>query len=199
MIQPRTVLGFDSETTGLPVWGKPSGGDDQPHLVEIAGKLVDAETKEVLGQVNLIIKPNGWVIPDDVIKVHGITNEIAHEQGHDEKQALLDFLDLWKQADLRVAHNQSFDDRIIRIAIKRYLNEEIADEWKNGAKACTGLLAKPIMQMPPKSRWGYKMPKLSEAYKHFMGKELEGAHRAMTDVDACLAVYFAITDQQEAA
>lgn len=199
MTQPKTVIVFDTETTGLPVWKSPSGSDDQPHLAEIAAKLVDIDTKEVLGQVNTIIKPAGWIIPEEVIAVHGITNEIALEEGRDEKQALLDFLDLWKQADLRVAHNQSFDERIIRIAIKRYLNEEIAAEWKAGEKACTGLLAKPIMQMPPKSRWGFKMPKLGEAYKHFTGKELVGAHRAMTDVDACLDVYFAIIDQQDAA
>lgn len=199
MTQPKTILVFDTETTGLPDWKSPSGGETQPHLVEIAAKLVDVGTKEVIGQVDTIIKPNGWVIPGDVIEVHGITNEKAYDEGRDEKESLLDFLDLWKQSDLRVAHNQSFDERIIRIAIKRYLNDEVAEEWKLGAKACTGLLAKPIMQMPPKSRWGFKMPKLSEAYKHFTGKELVGAHRAMVDVDACLDVYFAITEQLDAA
>lgn len=199
MTQPKTLITFDTETTGLPVWSEPSGGENQPHLVEIAAKLVDINTKEVLGQVNTIIKPNGWIIPEEVIAVHGITNEVANEQGRDEKEVLLEFLALWEKADIRVAHNQSFDERIIRIAIKRYLDEEMATRWKEGEKACTGLLAKPIMQMPPKSRWGFKMPKLSEAYKHFTGKELVGAHRAMTDVDGCLEVYFAITDQQDAA
>lgn len=199
MTTPRTVLGFDSETTGIPDWKSPSGGEHQPHLVELAAKLVDVQTKEILGSIDSIIKPAGWTIPDDVIQVHGITNEVADTEGHDEKQTLLDFLELWKAADIRVAHNQNFDERIIRIAIKRYLDDDVAEDWKQGAKACTALLAKPIMQLPPKNRWGFKMPKLEEAYRYFIGKELQGAHRAMNDTDACLDIYFAITNQQDAA
>lgn len=193
------ALFFDTETTGLPVWNEPSEGPNQPHIVELAAKLVDIDSREIIAELNTIIKPDGWVIPDEVSAIHGITTDKALADGMPEHDALNQFMTLWRQSNFRVAHNQSFDERIIRIAIKRFLTEEVADQWKAGEKQCTGLITKPLMQMLPKNKYGYKMPKLSEAYEHYMGKPMENAHRAMSDVDACMAVYFAVLEQQKAA
>jgi len=193
------ALFFDTETTGLPVWNEPSEGPNQPHIVELAAKLVDLDSREIIAELNTIIKPDGWVIPDEVSAIHGITTDKALADGMPEHDALNQFMTLWRQSNFRVAHNQSFDERIIRIAIKRFLTEEVADQWKAGEKQCTGLITKPLMQMLPKNKYGYKMPKLSEAYEHYMGKPMENAHRAMSDVDACMAVYFAVLEQQKAA
>jgi len=41
-------------------------------------------------------------------------------------------------------------------------------------------------------RYGYKWPTLQEAYRHFTGTELAGAHDALTDVRACRVIYEAI-------
>ena len=40
------------------------------------------------------------------------------------------------------------------------------------------------------NRSTYKWPKLEEAYMHFFGEELIGAHDALTDVMACKRIYF---------
>lgn len=190
---------FDTETTGLPVWNEPSESEGQPHIVEVAAKLINVTTREVLATLNTIVKPDGWVIPDEVAAIHGITTEKALAEGRPEAEVLTEILSMWRQANFRVAHNQSFDERIVRIAIKRFKSEEVAEEWKAGEKQCTGLITKPLMQLLPKNRFGYKMPKLEEAYEFYTGKKLEGAHRAMTDVDACIDVYFAVLEQQAAA
>lgn len=191
---------YDTETTGLPVWSEPSEGENQPHMVQLAAKLVDADTRKVIQSIDLIIRPDGWVIPAEVTEIHGITTEHALAVGVPEALALQMLLAMWRAASVRAGHNESFDARIIRIATKRYLTDEDEIEaWKAGAAECTGQITKPIMQMEPRSRWGWKMPKLSEAYKHFIGEDLQNAHSAMADVDGCMAVYFAAKSQPSAA
>lgn len=41
------ILPFDTETTGLPVCGEPSGGDNQPHIVQL-GAILLSDSYEVL-------------------------------------------------------------------------------------------------------------------------------------------------------
>lgn len=192
-------LFFDTETTGLPLWKEPSEHVDQPHLVQLAAKLVNLETREVLRSMDVLIKPDGWVIPDDVITVHGITNERAAADGIPEAEALGQFLAMIEElgeAGEVIAHNVSFDKRLIRIAIKRYLDPQgedvptpLSDTFKARPDFCTMWKSKPHTKLP-----GNKHPKLTEAYQHFTGKTMEGAHTAGGDVDGCIAVYFAIKD-----
>ena len=178
---------FDTETTGLPEWNKPSGDVSQPHIVELAGLLVDENTREVVKTMSLIVKPDGWVIPQVVIDIHGITNDHAEEVGISEKDALEQFLKMWS-GHRRIAHGTTSDNRIIRIAAKRY-RQDAVEPWKAGAYHCTGQMAKKAMGIK-----GRRIPKLSEAYAHFFGKEPETSHRAMADARSCMAIYFAIKD-----
>lgn len=190
----KTILFYDTETTGLPNWNVPSEDESQPHLVQLAAILADAETKEVIQSIDLIIKPEGWEIPDEVAEIHGITTEKALEVGVPEGFAVI-MLHLMRGKADRVAHNRTFDQRIIRIGMKRYMSEEAIEAWaEKDDHECTMLMAKPIMKMEPKGRYGYKSPKLEEAYKHFTGKDLENAHTAMADAKACMEIYFAMKE-----
>jgi len=182
----KNLLVFDTETTGIPNWKTPSGGEDQPHIVQLAAHVVDVESRAIKQSINVIIKPNGWVIPDDTIELHGITNEYAHAHGIPEEFAVAVLLEMWKNCDIRVAHNTTFDNRIIRIATKRYMSDEVIESWKAGEYFCTMINSKKII--------GGKNPKLSEAYKHFTGDDLKNAHSAIADTNACLKVYWGIQD-----
>ncbi len=186
-------LFFDFETTGLPLYSEPSGDPRQPHIVEVSAQLVDVETKACLASINLIVKPEGWFIPDDVAALHGITTEYALQVGVPEVVALQSLLSLWRAANERVAHVESFDARIARIAIKRLLQDDaLADEWKAAPAYCTAKGSRDLVQAPNASGRGFKLPKLSEAYRHFTGLELLDAHRAGPDTEACKRVYFGI-------
>lgn len=191
------LLFFDTETTGLPEWKEPSGSDKQPHLVQLAGLLVNAETRAEVASMDLIIKPEGWTIPDELTEIHGISNDLANEVGVPESDAVSLFLSMWAGVHKRVAHNRTFDQRIIRIACKRYFDNSTIDAWaEKDDFDCTMLQAKPIMELPPKGRYGFKNPKLEEAYQHFMGKPLENAHSALADARGCKDIYFAMRDLQ---
>lgn len=192
------ALFFDTETSGLPHFEKPSEDPCQPHIVQLGACLVDIDTRKVLSTLDVIIRPEGWTIPDEVAAVHGITTERAMEVGISESLAVELLLELVKQADFRVAHNESFDQRIVRIACKRFFEESNADEWKAGKVQCTAQLSTPILKLPPTPRMvaagrkHAKTPNLGEAYRHFTGTELQGAHSALVDVHACMEVWFAI-------
>lgn len=195
-------LFYDTETTGLPDFKAPSESAHQPHIVQLAALLVDMDTRETIQSMDVIIRPDGWTIPDDVAAVHGITTEHALDVGIPESLAVSMFMELWA-GRARVAHNEQFDARIVRIALMRFHSEDAADIWKSGPTECTARLATPICALPPTEkmkavgRFHHKTPNLGEAYRHFTGKELENAHSAMADVTACRDVYFAIKGAQQ--
>lgn len=201
-------LFYDTETTGIPLFREPSEDPRQPHLVQLAACLVEIETRRTLASIDLVVRPDGWTIPEDVAAIHGITTEYAMDVGIPEAQAVDAFLSLWRQRT-RIAHNESFDARIMRIALKRYVDPRDpglviapSDDWKASAAECTQVLATPICQLPPTekmraaNRHHFKSANLGEAFRHFTGRELEHAHSAMADVQGCMAVYFAIQDLQ---
>lgn len=194
------ALFYDSETTGLPDFKAPSEAAHQPHIVQLAACLVDLNTRKVINSMDVIICPDGWVIPDDVAKIHGITTERALDEGVPEASAIRVFMDMWAQSHTRIAHNEQFDARILRIALMRFEDDAVADHWKAGNAECTAKLATPICQIPPTAKMvkagfnKFKTANLREAYLHFTGKELENAHSAMADVRGCMEVYFAIKE-----
>lgn len=190
----------DTETSGLPLFSEPSEDPRQPHIVQLGARLVDLEDRKVISTIDLIIRPDGWTIPDEVAAVHGITTEKAQAVGVDEAVAIELLLDMHSRCEFWVAHNATFDQRIVRIACKRFHGDERADAWKAAPYECTQNLSSPIMKLPPTERmkaakrFHHKSPNLREAFKFFTGRELENAHSALADVDAAMAVYFGILD-----
>lgn len=198
----KPILFYDTETSGLPLFSSPSEHPDQPHIVQLGASLVDADSRRVISSIDLIVRPDGWEIPAEVAKVHGITTESALQVGVSEETAVQALLDLERVALYRVAHNESFDARILRIACMRFKNSELADEWKARPTKCTAQMSTPILALPPTDRMRAagrhhnKTPNLGEAYRFFTGRELVGAHSAMVDVKACIDVFFAIMDRE---
>jgi DNA polymerase-3 subunit epsilon len=203
------VIVIDTETNGLPLYHEPSEGENQPHIVELAALLFDGTDQ--IERLHYIVRPDGWMIPDDVAAIHGITTERAMDEGIPEHQVLEAYLALHARADLRVAHNEPFDARIIRIGIKRFGDgrpawllapeedrDAVADAYKNAPRYCTMRSSTKACNLPPteamvaKGMKFNKNPSLAEAYKHYTGEELVGAHSALIDAQACARVYFCL-------
>lgn len=183
----KQILVFDTETTGIPVWRERSDSVDQPHLVQLAALRADVDTREIVESMDVIIAPHDWVIPQVTTDIHGITNDHALEVGISETGAITQFVNMWRKCGGRIAHNTSFDNRIIRIAMKRWTVKSVSDEWNDGQYECTGQMARTVMGLK-------KMPKLVEAYQHFFHRDHKNKHTAMGDAIACMEIYFAIKD-----
>lgn len=107
-------LFFDVETTGLPKcrYASYSDSDNWPHIVSIAWNLCD-EDNNLLESHYAIIKPEGFYIPYDSVKIHGITHEMASNRGENLKNVLIKFSNSIDKADFLVAHNIDFDYSIV--------------------------------------------------------------------------------------
>ena len=203
------ALFFDTETTGLPNWSAPSEDPSQPRVMQLAAELVDTDTNRTLAALTTMIQPAGWTIPDEVAALTGITTAHCEQHGAPMDMVLPVFLDMWRRCDVRVAHNESFDMRMIRIEIMRHRlfqncivepGQTFADHWKAGPAFCTQAQSVQHCRLPPTpkmlaaGRTHYKSPNLGEAYRHFTGQPLDGAHDAAVDLAACKAVYLAIKE-----
>ena len=177
------IIFFDTETTGFIKYGSRSDHPDQPHLVQLAAVLYDLELKKVVQSIDLIVKPEGWEIPEAATNVHGISTEYASEVGISEEGVIGTFIEFCHKQK-RVAYNTPFDKRIIRIAVKRYL-PTLVDMWNDAEYDCAMKQAREVI--------GGKNCKLAEAYHYFTGEKLENAHTAMADTLACMEVYLGAT------
>ena len=184
----NNLFSYDTETSGMPEWKIPSDDPTQPHIVQLAATLVHPETRKVIQSMDVIIKPDGWIITPETIEVHGITTEHAMDVGIPEKLALEMFLAMRGNAE-RIAYNKTFDQRIIRIASKRYLGEAAMEKWAvKDDHHCSMRMAQKLL--------GGKVRKLADVYKELTGKTLLGAHSAMADTKASTEVYFAVLDKE---
>ncbi len=188
-----SILFYDTETTGMPLWSEPSHLKAQPHIVQLAAVLTDDEG-EPGETLDKIIRPDGWAIPDEMAAFHGITTERALDEGEPVEDVLLAFLGMWEDGPMRVGFNEGFDARMIRIAMKQLGDGWPHDEWKAGKKNafCCMFKSRKICNVPNPGKAGNKNPTLEEAHQHFTGKPHEDAHTAMGDTLAAKTVYFAI-------
>lgn len=188
-------LFIDTETTGKADFRAPASADHQPHLVQIGAILADHAGREV-GALDVIIRPDGYVVPTEAAAIHGITDAMATAYGVPLLSALILVSNFMHAAETLVAHNLDFDSLVLESALIR------AQERAAGAKKCADRLAAiqrfctmkattPICQLPGQYK-DFKWPKLGEAYKHLFNEELSDAHSAIADCRACKRIYFAI-------
>jgi len=185
------ALFFDTETTGFP------REDFTPEIVQVAAIVEDTETRRVLHEVSLIINPYTY-IPEDVVAVHGIDTDLARTYGVSPADANILFANLLGMADVLVGHNIiDFDIPLMKSNWPNIANLIDDLKWYD-----TMLESRLIINLPP-GRYhgnytdGPKPPKLTEAYRYFMGHDYIGAHDALADVKACQHVYYGIQEHKK--
>lgn len=179
-------LFFDTETTGIPRdWNAPvTQLDNWPRMVELAWLLTDDQGQR-LDSDSAIVKPVGFTIPAEAAAVHRITTERALAEGKDLATLLNRFSEALNDTELLVAHNISFDDKIIGAEL---LRTGIRSRFDKLNRFCTMKSSTELVAIP--NRHGYKWPKLEELHVKLFGRAPEVSHAAGADVDACAACFF---------
>lgn len=173
-------LFFDTETTGLPKdWKAPvTDLNNWPRLVQLAYLYYDNQGNKI-SEGDYIIKPNGFTIPVESSNIHGITTEIAISKGVDLQNVLTHFQGLINEAKTLVAHNMSFDEKIVG---SEFLRNGFQNAIPVKPKICTMQSTTNFCKI--EGYYGYKWPKLSELHYKLFGYEFEEAHNAMVDINA---------------
>ena len=183
-----SYLFFDTETTGLPRnWNAPVDDlDNWPRMVQLAWEFFKDGEKISVG--DYIIKPEGFWIPQETSNIHGITTERANMEGAELKIVLAEFKNLIEQADFLVAHNISFDEKIMGA---EFLRKNMPNLLESKKTICTKEIATDFCAIPnTNGRTSFKWPKLAELHKKLFGKEFKDSHNAMADVSATSKCFF---------
>ena len=174
---------FDTETTGLPKsWNAPiTDTDNWPRCIQIAWQLHDS-LGNLIEHNDFLIQPDGFNIPYDAERIHGISTDLAEEQGISLEDALELFNVALKKTKFVVGQNVGFDINIMgcefhRLGIENNLsNLPLLD-------TCTEKTAL-LCQIPGGRGGKFKLPTLTELHKHLFGKDFSEAHNATADVEA---------------
>ncbi|TVR40111.1 MAG: DNA polymerase III subunit alpha [Cryomorphaceae bacterium] len=186
---------FDTETTGVPKdWNAPvTDSDNWPRMVQLAWQLHDA-TGKLLSRNNLIVYPDGYDIPFNVVKIHGISTERAKRDGQPLDEVLDAFARDFSQAKYLVGHNVSFDVNIVAGELHRAgRNHEV---MLKADLLDTKDLSTDFCQLPGGKGGKYKWPTLTELHEKLFGKPFEAAHDAAYDVEATTRCFFALVTRQ---
>ena len=173
-------LFFDTETTGMPKnWKAPlSQLDNWPRMVQIAWMTCDANGNQ-LQEHDYIIYPEGYRIPIASTRVHGISTERARNEGVDLKMVMEKFATALSTTKIVVAHNISFDEKIVGA---EFLRKEVTHDFFEKKQFCTMKNTTDITKLPGK--YGYKWASLDELYSYLFGETFENQHDALADIRA---------------
>ena len=181
-------LVFDTETTGLPQnFNAPiSDTDNWPRMVQIAWQLHD-ENGNLIENQDYIIKPEGYDIPFNASRIHGITTKMAIDEGRELAEVLNEFNEVLKKAKFGVGQNVEFDYKIIGA---EFFRKQIENPLQELPKADTMIFGTDYCKLGGGKAGRYKSPKLEEIYEKLYGHKFDEAHNAAADVNATAQVFF---------
>ena len=179
---------FDTETTGLPhnKTAPIEDFDNWPRLVQLAWQLHNP-TGKLLSMGNHIIKPDGFTIPFNAEKVHGISTKRAEEVGQHLTEVLDKFSEDVRKAEVLVGHNIEFDNKIIGAEYLRSNQKNLLADAKH---IDTSTETVEFCQLAGGIGGRLKYPRLIELYEKLFGEDFGNAHDAAYDVNATAKVFF---------
>ncbi|HMI07436.1 MAG TPA: DNA polymerase III subunit alpha [Flavobacterium sp.] len=174
---------FDTETTGLPKrWDAPiSDTANWPRCIQIAWQLHD-EAGNLIEHQDYLVKPEGFNIPYDAERIHGISTELAEAQGIPLTEVLEKFNLALSKSKFIVGQNVGFDVNIMGAEFYRFgIDSPMAT--MPVLDTCTEVTAS-LLKLPGGRGGKFKLPTLTELHEYLFRKPFAEAHNATADVEA---------------
>ncbi|PIS41831.1 MAG: hypothetical protein COT25_00975 [Candidatus Kerfeldbacteria bacterium CG08_land_8_20_14_0_20_42_7] len=166
----KSFVVFDLETTGL----KPEEGHE---ILEIgAEKLIDREVVDYFHTLVKATKP----IPEESMKIHGITEEAVAVNGKELADAIPEFL-RFIEGSVLVGHNVGFDLSFLFAACRKIGVPEPRNQSLDTCEISRRLLIIP----------SYSLGRVAQ----YFGVVNEQAHRAQSDVEVTRKVFLKLLDR----
>jgi DNA polymerase III epsilon subunit-like protein len=187
---------FDTETSGLYVplkdrYKLPNykylNNYNSCRILSISWIL--AQGKKQLSSSYFLVKPDGFHISEESIKVHGITKEVAMK-GYDRSYVFNALYKDLQEADILVAHNLDFDLNTLSSELYRYRQNATLNTLQSKPRFCTMKEGKVLMK-------SLKFPKLEALYSFLYNEQLENAHNALYDAQYCYSCYLGIQERNK--
>lgn len=176
-------LFIDTETTGLAGdRSLPANKvDNWPRLVQVACLLYD-ESGELLNEESITVRPEGFIIPNRVVSIHGISTMAALLRGT-EIDAVLDRLQgMLNAADCVVGHNIEFDSKVVDA---EFVRAGRAEAVLPKSQLCTKKGSTDYCKLPGKKDGEFKWPSLDQLHLLLFGHPFDRpVHDALVDARA---------------
>jgi DNA polymerase-3 subunit alpha len=180
---------FDTETTGLPKrWDAPiTDINNWPRCVQIAWQLHD-EMGKLIEHQDYLVKPEGFNIPYDAERIHGISTELADNEGVFLAEVLEKFNIALSKTKFIVGQNLGFDINIMGCEFHR-LGIESPMSAMPILDTCTEVTAT-LLKLPGGRGGKFKLPTLTELHQYLFNVPFGEAHNATADVEATTRCFF---------
>ena len=185
------IFFFDTETTGLPRnWQAPiTDIDNWPHIVQIAYEIY-TEDGRFYKKENFIIKPVGFIIPEESSKIHKISHEYALINGVEIGTVLNIIQKDISYCDIIVAHNIDFDFSVLACECYRNNRKNFLVDKR---QICTMKNTLEFCQIS--SNYGYKWPTLKELHFKLFNEDFSDAHDASVDIEITIKCFWSLVEK----
>lgn len=187
------VLVFDTETTGLPTERNApiTNTHKYPYILQLSYVLYDTVERHTLAVRDDYVRVAAHVpISASSTAIHGIDRAVSEQRGVPIEETLERFRVHVASADILVAHNLQFDERMIEVEC---LRSQIASPFQQKPFKCTMLANVNVCKLPTAASFrgtnNYKWPTLAELHQYCFQTVPVGLHNALTDVRACLRCF----------
>lgn len=185
------ILFLDTETTGLPPEPPTptTEPDAWPRIVEMGWQTYSTDRQQ-LARNALLVRPDGFEIPDEAVDVHGITTQEARDSGKEITTVLKTFKQALEDVDVIVAHNARFD---LGVLLAEFYRAGIDTSLADLPVICTMRSAVEFCRHEGTTTGNF--PSLGTLYEALTDRSPTREHRAGADVQTLVSCFWKLVSR----